>query len=96
MVDHFTRYTWLYPLTAKSQVKEIFLAFKPLVENRFQKKIQTLFSDNGGEFLALRSYLATNGISHLTTPPHTPELNGLSERKHRHIVILRVYAHQLA
>ena len=86
LVDHFTRYTWLYPLTAKSQVKEIFLAFKPLVENRFQTKIQTFFSDNGGEFLALRSYLATHGISHLTTPPHTSELNGLSERKHRHIV----------
>ena len=34
----------------------------------------------------MRSYLATHGISHLTTPPHTPELNGLSERKHRHIV----------
>ena len=86
LVDHYTRYTWLYPLTAKSQVKDIFISFKPLVENRFQTKIQTLFSDNGGEFLALRSFLATHGISHLTTPPHTPELNGLSERKHRHIV----------
>lgn len=56
------------------------------MENKFQTKIGTLFSDNGGEFIALRSFLATNGITHLTSPPHTPEHNGLSERKHRHIV----------
>lgn len=86
LVDHFTRYTWLFPLKAKSEVKMIFTQFKPLVENRFQTKIQNLYSDNGGEFLALRSFLASHGISHLTTPPHTPEHNGMSERKHRHIV----------
>ena len=86
IVDHFTRYTWLYPLKQKSQVKEVFIAFKALVENRFQTRVRTLYSDNGGEFIALRSYLAVHGISHLTTPPHTPEHNGIAERKHRHIV----------
>lgn len=86
IVDHFTRYTWLYPLKQKSQVKEVFVAFKALVENRFQSRIRTLYSDNGGEFIALRSFLTQHGISHLTTPLHTPEHNGVSERKHRHIV----------
>lgn len=86
LVDHHTRYTWLYPLQQKSQVKSTFIAFKALVENRFQAKIRTLYSDNGGEFIALREFLVSNGISHLTSPPHTPEHNGLSERKHRHIV----------
>ena len=86
IVDHYTRYTWLYPLKQKSQVKDTFIAFKALVENRFQSKIRTLYSDNGGEFIALRQFLSTHGISHMTTPPHTPEHNGLSERKHRHIV----------
>ena len=28
----------------------------------------------------------THGITHLTSPLHTPEHNGISERKHRHIV----------
>jgi len=27
-----------------------------------------------------------HGISHLTSPPHTPEHNGFVERRHRHIV----------
>lgn len=85
-VDHFSRYTWLYLIQKKSQVKEVFLAFKPLVENHFQVKIGTIFYDNGGEYVALRSYLQTHGISHLTFPPHTPKHNGLSKQKHMHIV----------
>lgn len=48
LVDHYSRYTWLYPLKAKSQVREVFQAFKAIVENQFQSKIGTLYSDNGG------------------------------------------------
>ncbi|CAA7017709.1 unnamed protein product [Microthlaspi erraticum] len=51
-----------------------------------KEKIRTLYSDNGGEFIALRSFLSDNGISHFTSPPHTPEHNGIAERKHRHVV----------
>ncbi|KAL6334026.1 hypothetical protein AAG906_000080 [Vitis piasezkii] len=62
------------------------ISHNSLVETHFQKKIHTLYSDNGGEYLALRTFLTTHGITHLTTPPHTPEHNGYSERRHRHIV----------
>lgn len=55
------------------------------MENRFQLKIGTLYLDNGGEFVALREFLSNHGIYHFTTPTHTPEHNGISERKHRHI-----------
>lgn len=56
------------------------------VDNYFQRKIIILYTDNGGEFTALASFLATHGITHLTTPPHTPEHNSYAERRHRHIV----------
>jgi histone deacetylase 1/2 len=85
-VDHFTKYIWFYPLKHKSEVKDVFIRFKAIVETHFQNKIHTLYSDNGGEYIALRTFLATHGITHLTTPPHTPEHNGYSERRHRHIV----------
>lgn len=62
------------------------MAFKALVENRFQYRIRTLYSNNGGEFIGLRPFLATHGISHFTSPPHTPEHNGQAERKHHHVV----------
>ena len=73
-VDHFTRYTWFYPLKQKSQVKETFIHFKALVEKHFDKPIKNLYSDTGGEYVALRAFLSAAGISHFTSPPHTPEL----------------------
>lgn len=66
-VDHFTCYVWLYPLRQKSQVAQIFPRFKALVENQFKTQITTLYSDNGGEYIALASLLSTSGIKHLTT-----------------------------
>ena len=79
------KYIWPYPLRRKSDVHSIFVPFKQLIENYFTTTIKTLYTDNGGEYLALRSFLATHGITHLTTPPHTPEHNGYFERRHRHI-----------
>ena len=86
IVDHFTKYIWLYPLKNKSDVSIIFPAFKSLVEKYFNLPIVSLHSDNGGEFIKLKTFLTTYGISHYTTPPHTPELNAIAERRHRHIV----------
>ncbi|RVW60364.1 Retrovirus-related Pol polyprotein from transposon RE1 [Vitis vinifera] len=85
-VDHFTKYIWLYPLKRKSDTHDAFVRFKALVEKFFNRPIITLYSDNGGEYQALSSFLTINGVSHLTSPPHTPEHNGYSERRHRHIV----------
>lgn len=79
-------YTWLYPLKNKSQVAQIFPIFNAPVENRFKINITTLYSDNDGEFIALKYFLSAHGISHLTSPPHTPEHNGMTERRHRYIV----------
>ena len=64
----------------------IFPQFKNLVEKRFQAKIKSLYSDNGGEYISLKPFLSIHGISHYTTAPHTPQQNGVSERRHRHIV----------
>ena len=63
-----------------------FPRFKTLVENFFKRKLITLYSDNGGEYIGLSTFLATHGISHHTSPPHTLEHNGFSEHCHRHIV----------
>ena len=86
LVDHYLRYTWLYPLKLKSQVLETFKAFRAQLENYFSAKISTLYSENGGELVAMRKFLFEAGISHLTSPPHTPEHNGISKRKHIHVV----------
>lgn len=70
----------------KSDVYLLFLTFKALVEKAFSTSITCIYFDNGGEYQKMTKYLTTHGISHLTTPLHTPEFNGATERRHRHIV----------
>ena len=70
-VYHYTKYIWIYPLHRKSDVHSTFVTFKQLVENYFTTTITTLYTNNGGDFVALRFFLATHGITHLTTLPHS-------------------------
>ena len=46
------------------------------------KKLKTLHTDNGGEFISgtLTEYLVDNGITITYTTPHTPQHNAIAER----------------
>lgn len=77
---------WLYPFKRKSDVSTIFPQFKRLVEKYFGYSIVSVFSDNGGEFIKLLPLFNYCGISHFTTPPHTPERNGTAKHRHMHVV----------
>ena len=70
----------------KSDVSSLFERFKKLVEHFFNTSIRTVYSNGGGEYIGLHSFLQNHGIQHLKSPPHTPQLVGTAERKHRHIV----------
>ena len=50
--------------------------------------IKVLRSDNAKEYFssALSSFLSSQGILHQSTCPHTPQQNGITERKNRHLV----------
>ncbi|CAA7053586.1 unnamed protein product [Microthlaspi erraticum] len=89
-IDDFSRFSWFYPLRAKSEFFSVFTAFQKLVENQFGTKIKVFQSDGGGEFVnkELKQHLLNCGISHLLSCPYTPQQNGLAERKHRHVVEL--------
>jgi hypothetical protein len=78
----------MYPLYQKSDVFNYFVQFKNFVENLFSCTIKQFQSDGGGEYMShqFTSFLTTHGIYHRVTCPHTPEQNGISERKHRHIM----------
>ncbi|XP_071726865.1 uncharacterized protein [Rutidosis leptorrhynchoides] len=51
----------------------------------FNKNIQILRSDNGGEFVntSMKLFCESNGIIHQTSCAHTPEQNGVAERKNQ-------------
>lgn len=89
-IDNFSRFTWLYPLKLKSDFYSVFLLFQQMAENIFQHKIAYFQCDGGGEFISNKflSHLTTCGIKQLLSCPHTPQQNGIAERKHRHITEL--------
>ncbi|KAH9693065.1 retrovirus-related pol polyprotein from transposon RE1 [Citrus sinensis] len=85
-VDDRTRYTWLFPITAKSQALDTFIVFKNQIENQLNLKIKALQTDMGGEFKTFEPYLKGEGIALRHSCPYLHEQNGKVERKHRHIV----------
>ena len=85
-MDSFSRYTWFYPMSCKSDVSSIFLKFQKYVERYFNLKIKTIQSDWGGGYRSLHQILQSNGISHRLSCPHTPQQIGVIKRKHHHLV----------
>ena len=69
----------------KSESFEKFKEFKAQAENQTGKSIKTLRLDRGGEYLSTEfiHFLKEHGIASQLTPPGTPQLNGVSERRNR-------------
>jgi hypothetical protein len=85
-LDASSRYTWLYPMTKKSDAFNIFLQFQKYVERFFNSKIKTVQSDWGGEYRSISKFFQKCGIVHRVSCPHTHQQQGSIERKHRHVV----------
>lgn len=86
--DDCSRWTAVYFLQNKSDVLRIFKEFKKYVEKQTGRKLKCLRSDNGKEFCnrAFDDYLKEEGIGRRLTTPHTPQQNGVTERKNRTLV----------
>ena len=98
-VDDHSRYAWVYPIAAKSDVFERLKSWLAMVENQIGRKLKSLIpgktlkvlqSDNGGEFLskAMIRFLQERGIQHRLTTPRNPHQNGVAERMNRTLVEL--------
>ncbi|KAL3497596.1 hypothetical protein ACH5RR_040328 [Cinchona calisaya] len=83
--DDHSRYGFVYLLKYKFEAFEKFKEFRNEVEKQLGKSIKILRSDRGGEYLnqEFQDYLKENEILPQSTPPYTPQLNGVSERRNR-------------
>ncbi|GKB85585.1 putative RNA-directed DNA polymerase, partial [Tanacetum coccineum] len=88
IVDDFTRAVWVYLLKSKEEVFDCVCAFFNLVKNQFKQTVKTFRSDNGTEFVnhKFSTFCENNGLIHQTYCAYTPQQNGISKRKHRHLV----------
>ncbi|PRQ29721.1 putative RNA-directed DNA polymerase [Rosa chinensis] len=87
-IDDCTRLSWVALLKTKDEVFPAFQTFRTLVQTQYHSTIKVLHSDNGGEYVnhVFQKFFNTHGIVHQTTCPQTPEQNGVSERKNRHLL----------
>ncbi|XP_075103731.1 uncharacterized protein LOC142178299 [Nicotiana tabacum] len=85
----YTRVTWTHLLSCKGNALSILKAFTSMVKIHFHSNVHTFRSDNafelGGSTEAI-NFFGNEGILHQTTIPHTPQQNGLVERKYKHLL----------
>ena len=86
-IDDFSRCTWIFLMNDRSEFN-IFKNFCSEVMTQFGKTIRILRNDNAKEYFSVsfNSFMHSKGIIHQSSCPHTPQQNGVAERKHRHIV----------
>ncbi|KAL0440427.1 UNVERIFIED_CONTAM: Retrovirus-related Pol polyprotein from transposon TNT 1-94 [Sesamum latifolium] len=80
--DH-SRYGYVYLMRYKFEAFGRFKEYKLEVENQTNCKIKAIQSDRAGEYLSgeFIDYLKENEILSQWTPPGTPQLNGVAERR---------------
>ena len=83
--DDFSRFTCIFPMKNKSDLKDIFKRYSRRMKRQFGWRIKRLRSDNGGEYAsnALDEFLSEEGIIWEATVGYTPPENGVSERLNR-------------
>ena len=89
IVDDFSRGTWTHLMVTKDEALTLIKKFVAMAKTQFGKIVKTIRTDNalelGGSYEAL-SFFAETGIRHETSCVHTPQQNGIVERKHKHLL----------
>ena len=85
IVDDFSRFTWVFFVHDKGEVKDVLKTFIRRAQNEYDVKIKKIRSDNGTEFknTQVEEFLDEEGIKHEFSAPYSPQQNGVAERKNR-------------
>ncbi|CAI7899012.1 unnamed protein product [Closterium sp. NIES-54] len=88
IVDVYTRMTWVYVLSKKSDVAEtVKTDWLPMVERQQDRLVKAIRTNQGGQFMSkeFSLWLKKNDIRHSLTMPYSPAMNGIAERVNRTI-----------
>nr|XP_009780502.1 PREDICTED: uncharacterized protein LOC104229549 [Nicotiana sylvestris] len=89
IVDDYSRGTWAFLLSSKSNAFSMLKSFLSMVARQFNANVKMIRSDNAlelGKGTQEATFLASEGIVHQVSCVATPQQNGIVERKHRHIL----------
>ncbi|PIL24887.1 transcription factor [Ganoderma sinense ZZ0214-1] len=82
-VDDATRYQHGFPLRSNADTDTAYLELEASVLTQTGTQIKWVHSDNGSEFIGLKTHLKEKGTHWSGSVPRTPEQNGVAERGHR-------------
>ncbi|KAJ9683174.1 hypothetical protein PVL29_018954 [Vitis rotundifolia] len=87
-IDDYSRCTWLFLMKNRAELFSIFQKFYAEIQTQFNISIRVLRSDNAREYFSapFTSFMSHHGILHQSSCAHTPQQNGVAERKNRHLV----------
>nr|CAN62317.1 hypothetical protein VITISV_026526 [Vitis vinifera] len=87
-IDDYSRCTWLFLMKNRAELFSIFQKFFVEIQTQFNVSIQVLRSNNAREYFStpFTSFMSQHGILHQSSCAHTPQQNGVAERKNRHLV----------
>src|SRR5438270_549399 len=84
-IDDYSRYGHIYLISHKSEALKCFETYLNEVENKLERKVKTLRTDRGREYLSdqFKELCEKKGIVRQLTMPYTPQQNGVAERRNR-------------
>jgi len=85
IIDDYSRMTWIYIMSQKSQAFKCFKEWKALIEKQTERKVKRLRTDNGLEFCSTKfnKFYRDEGIARQLIVRNTPQQNGVVERMNR-------------
>ena len=87
-VDEYSRYTWVYCLKNKDNIRQAFKEFHAIQQNFTGLRILILFGDNEQALLQheFQAWLAGEGIQYYITQTYSPEQSGPAKNAIKQIV----------
>nr|GEY67946.1 retrovirus-related Pol polyprotein from transposon TNT 1-94 [Tanacetum cinerariifolium] len=83
IVDDYSRFTWVKFLRSKDETSDFIIKFLKMIQVRLKVPVRRIRTENGTEFVnqMLRDYYEEVGISYETSVAHSPQQNGVVERR---------------
>jgi hypothetical protein len=87
-IDDHSKKVFVYFLKQKSEVSERFADFLNVIETQTGRKVKTLRSDNGTEYVnnKMKQQMQKKGIIHQKSVIYSPQQNGTAERMNRTLI----------
>jgi len=83
LIDDFSQYGYVYLLSHRHEALDVLKRFVVEVETKLERRVKTLQTGRGRAYLSdiFKGYCEEKGITRHLRIPHTPQQNGVAERR---------------